>query len=226
MKINKLILVTILTFGLIIKLNSQTTDFDNKPIVFTDNSLGGNFFIGNGIYTGNISEYFSNPFYVGLNLDYYKNRIVIQFDDYIGFGKTKNNIGYTTQEIWDKNDFVLSGMINLSLGYCLIDNDNIMVVPLSGIGLNKLSANLDELYDFGNKYKPIIPHIKLGCYVDLRIWRFFKNNPSFNNNDGSYSCPRLTFGYTIQVGQTDYSEFYDGNQFYITLGFGGLGKIK
>ena len=82
MKINKLILVTILTFGLIIKLNSQTTDFDNKPIVFTDNSLGINFFIGNGIYTSNISEYFSNPFYVGLNLDYYKNRIVIQFDDF------------------------------------------------------------------------------------------------------------------------------------------------
>lgn len=226
MKINKLIVLTILTFGLTVKLNSQTNDFGNKPILHTDNSIGVSLFIGNGIYTGNISDYFSNPFYVGINLDYYKNRIVIQFDDYIGFGKTKDNMYFTTQEIWNKNDFVLSGMIDLSLGYSLIDNDNIMIVPLSGFGFNKLSANLDELYDFGNNYKPIIPHIKFGCYMDLRIWRIFKNNLSFNTNDGSYSCPRLTFGYTIPIGRTDYSEFYDGNQFYITLGFRGLMEMK
>lgn len=226
MIINKLIALTILTFGLTIKLYSQTIDRDDKPILYTDNSIGVNFLIGNGIYTGNISDFFSNPFYVGIHLDYYKNRIVIQFDDYIGFGKTKDDIDYTTQEIWTKNDFVLSGMIDLSLGYCIIDNENIMIVPLSGLGFNKLSANLYELYDFGNKYKPIIPHIKFGCYVDLRFWRFFKSHPSFNTNDGSYSCPRLNFGYTLPIGQIDYSEFYDGNQFYITLGFGGLGKIK
>tara|TARA_Y100001954_G_C15598818_1_gene496898 strand:+ start:92 stop:772 length:681 start_codon:yes stop_codon:yes gene_type:complete len=226
MKITKLIVLTILTFGLTVKVNSQTNDSNNKPILYTDNSIGGNFFIGNGIYNGNISEYFSNPFYVGINLGYYKNRIAIQFNDYIGFGKTKDVIEYSTQEIWDENDFVLSGMIDLSLGYSLIDNDDIMIVPLSGIGFNKLSANLDELYDFGNKFKPIIPHIKFGCYVDLRIWRFFKNNPSFNINDGSYSCASLTFGYTIPISQTDYYEYYNGNQFYITLGFGGLGKIK
>ncbi|MBR9923124.1 MAG: hypothetical protein GYB31_20030 [Bacteroidetes bacterium] len=226
MKSNKLIVLTMLVFGLFVKVNAQINEVESKPVLYTDNSIGGNFFIGNGIYAGNISDYFSNPFYVGINLEYYKNRIVIQFDDYIGFGKTIKDIDYGAQEMWDKDNFVLSGMIDLSIGYSLIDNDNIMIVPLSGIGFNKLSASLDGLYDFGDKYKPIIPHIKIGCYFDLRVWRFFKNNTSFNAKDGSYSCPRLTFGYTLPLGQVDYSEFYDGNQFYITVGFGGLGKLK
>ncbi len=228
MKIYDLTLLTIFILfsnGQVSELHSQTTHFDNKSISYTDNSFGGNFFIGNGIYNGNISGYFSNPFYVGINLDYYKNGIVFQFEDQIGFGKTKNDIEYTPQEIWNKGNFVLSGMISLSLGYCLIDNDNIMIVPISGIGFNKLSVNIDELYDFKNEFKPIIPHIKFGCYLDFRTWRFFKNNQSFNDNDGSYACPRLSFGYTKSISNTDYPEYYGGNQFYITLGFGGLGKI-
>lgn len=226
MKINRLIVLPLLAAVLINKPNAQTTNFKNKPIKYTDSSFGGNFFIGNGIYNGNISDFFSNPIYIGINLEYYKKGIVIQFDDYIGFGKTKNTIEYSTEEIWDKNDFVLSGMMNLSLGYSIMDNDKIMIVTLSGLGFNKLSANLYELYDFGNSYKPTLPYAKFGCYLDLRIIRFFNNNPNFNSNTESYFCPKLSFGYTVPISKNNYPGFYDGNLIYLTIGFGGLEKIK
>jgi len=224
MKIRTCILSIILTLGVFFETYAQTTDVNS--VDYTNNAIGGNFFFGTGIYTGNISDYFSNPFYVGLNLEYYRNGFVIQFDDYIGFGKTQDVIEYTALERWEKSDFVLSGMINLGLGYTIVDNDKIMVVPIAGIGFNKFAADLDELYDFKNEFKPVIPHIKLGGYIDLRAIKLFKDNPSFNTDNGSYSCPRISFGYTFPISETDYSEFYSGSQVYLTLGFGGLGQIK
>ncbi len=208
------------------EVDAQINGLDQKSIEYTDHSMGGNFFVGNGIYSGNISTYFSNPIYVGLNIDYYRNRFVIQFDNYLGFGKTQNILDFTNQDFWDKNDFVLSGMINLSIGFSIIDNDKIMIVPLVGMGFNKLAANLDELYDFKNPFKPIAPHITLGGYIDLRSLKIFKYHPSFNSQDGSYTCPRLSFGYTLPIGQIDYAQFYQGNQLYLSLGIGGLGKLK
>lgn len=222
----KLLVCILLTFGIILNAQAQTIDEINEEINYTEKAFGGNFFAGYGLYSGNISSYFSNPFYVGLNLDYYKKGFVIQFDDFIGFGKTKSIIDYTSDENWDQNKFVISGMINISMGYSIIDNHKIMMVPVAGIGFNKLAANLDELYDFKNTYKPIIPHFKFGCYIDFRSFKLFKNNPSFNSDDSSYGCPRLSFGYFLGARETDYAQFYEGNQFYISIGFGGLGIMN
>lgn len=219
-------ILALLSLGMTLNVHAQTIDQIHEEINYTDKAFGGNFFIGHGVYNGNISSYFSNPFYVGLNLDYYRNRIVIQFDDFIGFGKTKSIIDYTSEEIWNKNKFALSGMINLSMGFSLIESRKIMMVPVVGIGFNKLAANLDELYDFKNIYKPIIPHLKFGCYVDFRSLKIFKNHQSYNSLDGSYACPRLSFGYLWAIRDTEYPQFYNGNQIYITLGFGGLGKTN
>jgi hypothetical protein len=220
--IKKALLFIVLLY---IRIGNSSGQLDNMSIKqtekYSNHSIGGNFFLGQGIYSGKISNFFSDPFYVGINLDYYTKRLMVQFDDYIGFGKTKQTIHYPNDDVWDGHQFVLSGMINLSIGYCLIDNAKIMIVPLGGAGFNKLSANTDELYDFTNKVKPVLPHLKFGGYIDLKQIKLFKKN-----NEDSYACPRLSFGMNIPVGNPNYKEYYDGNQFYITLGLAGLGKLN
>ena len=67
--------------------------FQNKPLnknkaVNNYSALGGNIFIGYGNLNGLYGEHFSNPVFLGINLDIIKRRFVFQIDDYIGFNKS------------------------------------------------------------------------------------------------------------------------------------------
>ena len=225
MSILRTLIISILLSNFCITLSGQIELDGNQSNISADYAVGGNFFLGQGLYHGSIAKYFSNPFYFGLNIEFYKKKFVFQFEDYIGFGRIKRNLNANPNTLWQKDNLFIAGMINLNVGYAFMDNETIMFVPLAGVGFNKHATNFDELYDFSNHLKPVIPHIKFGGYIDFRKLRVFRKNSSFNSNDGSYTCGRISFGYHHQIGEIKLSDFYGGNQFYLTLGIGGLGKL-
>jgi len=205
-----------------IHLNGQNTG-SNSEAKTIDYGLGGNFFFGYGIYNGDISKNFSNPFYIGIALEFYKKDFVFQFEDYIGFGITHRAIFNGNDEIWKNKGFVLSNMIHLNIGYSVVDNNAILVVPTIGIGYNKLASSIIGGYNFSDKNKPALPHIKIGTYIDLKRIKLFKNSKAFRE-DGTSPNPRLSFGLNLPIGKTKNIDYYNGTQFYITLGIGGSSR--
>ena len=183
-------------------------------------ALGGNFFTGYGLLNGNISEYFTDPFFIGMNIDIIRQKFVIQIDDYIGFGKTKKTMEFPDDLEWSKNKAALHFAIGGNFGYTLVNSESFKLVPLAGIGFYGITSKiLDSNYNTLNE--PLFPYYKLGCYIDVKSLRLFKNNYSFNYGD-KYTCIRLSFGINRQIGIRKYDSFYQGNMMYFTIGMGGL----
>lgn len=207
--------------------NSKGNDFSNVELHHSYSSnkyraIGGNIFLGYGKLNGNISNFITNPIFIGLNLDFHINRIVIQIDDYIGFGKVKKTMEFPNNLEWSKNKTALHFMGGGNLGYTFINSKSIIFVPLAGIGFDLLSSTF-MVSSENQKNEPFIPYYKLGCYFDIKSWRLFKNNFSFNYSD-SYTCVRLSFGLNSPIGKPKFEEFYNGSMIYFTIGMGGFSR--
>lgn len=190
----------------------------------TDNyrALGGNIFLGYGKLNGNIANYITDPIFVGINVDIHRQRLVIQIDDYIGFGKVKKTMDFPDDLEWSKNKAALHFMLGGNLGYTLINSNSIKIVPLGGVGFDLLSSTFMGSSD-NKENEPFLPYYKLGCYFDIKSLRLFRNNYSFNYDDG-YTCVRLSLGLNTPIGKPKFDEFYSGSMFYFTIGMGGLSR--
>jgi len=199
-------------------------DFENMERFSHKNekykALGGNIFTGYGLLNGNISEYFTDPFFIGINVDIIRQKFIIQIDDYIGFGKTKKTMEFPNNLEWSKNKAALHFALGGNFGYTLINSESLKLVPLVGIGLNGITSKILVAND-NSLNEPFFPYYKVGCYIDVKSFRLFKNNYSFNYDD-DYTCIRLSFGLSRQIGTRKYDSFYQGNMIYFTIGMGGL----
>ncbi|MEP2026245.1 MAG: hypothetical protein ABJH98_11700 [Reichenbachiella sp.] len=185
-------------------------------------ALGGNIFLGYGHLKGNISNYISNPIFLGINVDILRGKMVFQIDDYIGFGKTIQTLSFPDDLEWSENMPALHFMLGGNFGYTILNTEAIKIVPLSGIGINLLTSSFLTSSD-NSKNEPILPYYKLGCYIDIKSLRLFKDHRSFNY-DEDYTCIRLSFGINSPIGTPKYENYYDGNMVYFTIGMGGLGR--
>ena len=229
-------LLTYLTVGLFLLLSnyvkaSDKTIDDKNPlkIELQDEylpekykAIGGSIFLGYGMLNGNISDYITNPIFIGINVDFHRQRLVIQIDDYIGFGKVKKTMEFLDDLEWSKNKAALHFMLGGNLGYTLINSESFKFVPLAGIGFDLLSSTFLGSSE-NQENEPFLPYYKLGCYLDIKSLRLFRNNYSFNY-DERYTCVRLSFGLNSPIGKPKYGEFYSGSMIYFTIGMGGLGR--
>lgn len=203
-------------------IKGRKYEFYDSTLKLSHKAVGGNFFLGYGIYNGNISEYFSNPYFFGLNIEFYRKNLAIQIDDYIGFGKTTQTLSFPEQKEWKENKTTLSFMIGANLGYSIIDNKNIKLVPLAGINGTILSSTFLTTSD-NSSNEPFLPYYKIGFYIDIKplaLGQYVK----LNGSDVSYNTFRLSFGLNSSIGNPKYPEYYKGNMFYITIGVGGLAR--
>ncbi len=206
-----------------VKVNGKNYEVFAEGWVPSKKALGGNIFIGTGILNGNISEYFSNQYFIGINVDIHRNRFVFQVDDYIGFGMTKKDLEFNSEQKWEKSKAALSFMLGGNVGYAIIDNKNIKIVPLAGIGFNLLSSTFLGTSEF-SKHEPFLPHYKVGMYIDFKSFVLLQDHVRINNEDENYTSFRLSFGITNNIGTPNFPQFYQGSSFYITIGMGGLSR--
>ena len=195
--------------------------FDTTRIV-SKNALGGNVFLGEGFWRGNISEYFSNQFYIGINLDIHRGRFVIQIDDYIGFGKVKQTMTFPGQLKWVKNDAEMSYMFGCNLGYSIVDNKYLLISPIAGVGGNYLTSSFWYSTSDNVENEPFLPYYKLGFFIDLKSLTLLDAHTRINDKDVYYTSLRLSFGINRPIGSPRYSEYYKGSMIYFTIGMGGL----
>ena len=99
-----------------------------------------------------------------------------------------------------------------NFGYIVLDSRAIRIVPIVGVGFEGIMAP---------GYSPILPYYKIGCYMDLKFLKLFKNNPSFNEDEDNYTCLRLSFGINPHIVTPKYKSYFKGAMFYISLGMGG-----
>lgn len=220
-----IIIFTICLLEFTICITSNAQGFPDKyyiengdTLIPSNNGIGGNVFLGYGIQNGNISNYFSNPFFIGFNIDVIKSKILIQFDNYIGFGKVTETLTFPDNLKWKKNKAAIYFMGGLNFGYPLIENKTIKIVPLAGIGANLLSSKF--LSDSENsKNEPFLPYYKFGCYIDIKSLAFLGERAT--SAKSSYNCLRLSFGVNSALGSPKYSEYYKGQMIYLSIGMGG-----
>lgn len=186
-------------------------------------ALGGNIFIGTSLLNNNYADYFSNPFFIGINVDIHRKRFVFQVDDYIGFGATKRTLEFNPTQKWEKGKSAFSFMLGGNIGYTLFDNKHFKIVPLSGVGFTLLSSKLYGSSEF-SEYEPFLPHYKFGAYIDFKSLILLQDHVRINEEDENYTSLRLSFGITNNIGIPKYAEFYRGSTFYITVGMGGLSR--
>ena len=179
-----------------------------------------NIFYGYGLLNGNILKYFTDPFFIGINVDLIRQKMVIQFDDYIGFGKTKKTMEFPDDLEWLKNKTALHFIGGGNFGYTIINSESFKFVPLVGIGYNIITSKIFISND-NSLNEPFFPYYKIGCYIDMKSPKLSKNNYSFNYKD-NYTCIRLSFGMKNQIGTRKYKSFYQGNMIYFTIGIGTL----
>jgi hypothetical protein len=173
--------------------------------------------------TYHIANYIINPIFIGINIDIHRQRLVIQIDDYIGFGKAKKTMEFPDDSEWPKNKAALHFMLGGNLGYALINSESFKFVPLAGIAFDLLSSTFLGSSE-NRKNEPFLPYYKAGCYLDLKSLRLFKNSYSFNY-DLSYTCIRLSFGMNSPIGRPKHEEYYNGSMVYFTIGTGGSGGL-
>jgi len=185
-------------------------------------AVGGNISVGYGLLTGNISEYFTNPFLVGINVDILRQKMVIQIDGHLGFGKTKKTMEFPDNLEWAKNKMALHAMLGGNFGYTLVNAKSLKFVPLAGIGFSGISSSFITVSD-NSINEPLFPYYKIGFYTDIKSLRLFGSDYRFNYDDG-YTCIRLSFGIKSQIGTRKHESFYQGNMIYFTIGMGGLAR--
>ena len=193
----------------------------DSTLVPSHKALGGNIFLGHGIYNGNISTYFSNIYFGGINIEFHRKNFVIQIDDYIGFGKTKRTLKYPDQKEWKENKAALSFMLGSNFGYSVLDNKHITLVPLAGINVSLLSASIFKISE-NMENEPFLPYYKIGFYIDFKTIVLLQNHLRLNKTDLYYNSLRLSFGLNSPIGNPKHAEFYEGPMFYVTIGMGGL----
>jgi hypothetical protein len=55
--------------------NGKTNIIVNDSLILSNTAIGGNLFIGTGVFNGNLSNHFTNPFLLGINVDFIRNNI-------------------------------------------------------------------------------------------------------------------------------------------------------
>lgn len=188
----------------------------------SDWAVGMDIFSGYGILTGELSEQYSNPVFLGIGFDVEYQKLTMFLRGYVGIGTLKKDRDFS-MGIWEKGASANISKLELSLGYTLAESEKIKLSPFLGIGLAEITApqpDIDKNPGLDEAEVKMFPAYTLGLNLNLKLgWDtgsyYMYNMPK----DKSYWFFRVRYGYTLpqfnEVGHT-------GNFHHITIGLGGI----
>lgn len=180
------------------------------------------FFSGYSIYTGNLSENYTNNVPVGVAFDICYKNYELYLRDYIGFNKTKKDFNYSLGT-WEKGSRTMVFLPEASLGYVAYNDNRFKLSPFAGIGSMDISPT--------TKDKEETPELKevsleftttyiIGINFDIK---FGPKHATKYSPKTSYGFMRIRYGYSIPRFEKKYDGM-TGNMHYITIGFGGMAR--
>ncbi|MDH5366537.1 MAG: hypothetical protein OEW67_06080 [Cyclobacteriaceae bacterium] len=177
-------------------------------------------FSGYGVFTGSISEFYSNNVPFGLAYNISTRNFTLYLRSYFGFGKTLKDIPVNSY-IWEKGSKIAVFHIEASIGYNFYDGEKFRLTPFTGIAtmdIGSTEGDIDqqpELKDAGLSYTTTY---NVGVNID---WKIMQDKNSTIND--SYTFIRLRYAYNIPKFHKKYVNSH-GLFHYITIGFGGFGR--
>ena len=182
--------------------------------------LATEFFSGYGIFTGTLSNNYTNNIPIGIAFDICYKKFELYLRIYIGFNKTKKDFEYSTG-VYEKRSSTLVLLPEASLGYAALDNDRFKFSPFAGIG------GLHICPPFGKTDKePELNEVSISAFtynLGLNFDIKFGGKGHLFCPKSSYSFLRIRYGYSI----ANFSKKYDGmsgGTHSITIGFGGISR--
>ncbi|MDH5379664.1 MAG: hypothetical protein OEW75_02355 [Cyclobacteriaceae bacterium] len=180
------------------------------------------FFTGYSIYTGNLSENYSNNVPIGVAFDICYKKFELYLRDYIGFNETRKDFNYSLG-IWEKGSEIVVFLPEASLGYVVYNDNRYKLSPFAGIGSMDISPPTSDTKDI-----PELKEISLeftttyiaGFNLDIKLGA--KHTPEYRPKT-SYGFIRVRYGYSMPGFEKKYNGM-SGNMHYITVGFGGMAR--
>jgi hypothetical protein len=195
--------------------------FDTNLVV-SKNGFGSSISLGYGLNFNQIADYFSNPFLLNVSMDFLINKFFIQVEGTFGLSKTKKEMVFEEGKTWAKDKAVLSGHYTLNFGASVLDNRFLLLLPNAGIGIKTMTSNLIFGKDISSN-EPLLPYYKFGVFFNFKPL-IISNHIRINNKDIKYSCFRLGINFEGVIGKPSYSEYYNGNMLFFTLGIGKFSR--
>jgi hypothetical protein len=176
------------------------------------------FFTGYGIFTGVIHDKFTNNIPVGVAFDICFKRFELYLRDYIGFGKTKVDLEYSTG-IYNKRSSTMVFLPEASIGYAVLDRDKYKAAPFVGFGGIDVGPPLGKTSNV-----PELSEVSLAAWIcniganfDLK---FGRKDFSFRPK-ASYGFIRIRYSFCLAIKS---HEGVIGSTHYITVGIGAFAR--
>ncbi len=180
------------------------------------------FFSGYSIYTGNLSDNYTNNVPVGVAFDICYKKWELYLRDYIGFNKTKKDFVYSLGT-WEKGSATMVFLPEASLGYVAYSDNRFKLSPFAGIGSMDIGPSTND-----TRETPELKEVSMeftttyiiGINFDIKFGseRTPKYRPKTN-----YVFMRMRYGYSIPQFEKKYDGM-SGNMHYITVGFGVMSR--
>jgi hypothetical protein len=180
------------------------------------------FFSGYGIYTGALSESYTNNVPVGVAFDICYRNFELYLRDYIGFNSTKKDFSYSSG-VWNKGSNAMVFLPEASLGYVISNNNRFKVSPFAGIGAMDIappSADTEKYPDLKEVSLEFTTTWMTGVNIDIKFGP--SKVPDWKPKT-SYGFMRIRYAYNAPQYARKYAGA-SGNMHYVTIGFGGFAR--
>ena len=176
------------------------------------------FFSGYSLFTGSLSDNYTNNVPIGIAFDVCYKNFELYLRDYIGFNKTKTNHEYSLGT-FEKGSRLRVFLPEASLGYVVHNDNRFKLSPFVGIGSMDISpptADKEEIPELKEVSLEFTSTYIMGVNFDIKFGK--KDTPAYNSKT-NYGFMRIRYGYSIPNFEKKYIGVY-GNMHYITIGFG------
>jgi hypothetical protein len=205
---------------------SISHNYSDSVFGVKNKAVSGSLFLGYGFFNGNISNYFSNPFFIGLSLELHRGKLFFQFENRDGTLKTKETLIFPDKEAWEKDEYVFSFTLGINIGYSFINTPSYRFATMAGIGLNCLMTPLSVLVPDNSEVKFYLPYCKIGFLTDVKTNVSGRYKQAINYRAGNYSGIRLGFGIDMPVGTSEYPEYTHGPLIFFSVGISSFNIRK
>lgn len=184
--------------------------------------IGFEFFSGYGRFTGNVANSYSGMVPVGVAFDIQYRSFVLYLRDFIGIGKTKQDIPYSAG-IWPRHSQANTYLPEASIGYVVMEDKRLKIAPFAGISSTAISSTTHD-----EKIQPALEDAGLGFSMTYTVGlnaEFNLGSPKGNTaasaKEKNNWFVRVRYAFNMpRFEQTNPG--FSGNLHYITVGIGGF----
>ena len=184
----------------------------------SDWGLGMEFFGGYGLFSGELSDAFTNPIAIGLSIDGEYKKFTLNLRMALLPGKTAEELSNRRGDVWAKDEPTNGALGEMTLGYALLETGKIKFSPFAGIGIAEITAPEEDLEENPGLERLAVGSdvaYSLGANLDFKLgWK----TGEIVKNEKTYYFIRLRYAYVMP----QFSGYPQGNMHTFSIGLGGI----